>query len=375
MLFVRRALSSPEHVKFGLRGCFAASLCYIAYNSLFWPEISTAVTTCLLTALSTVGSSRQKQVLRFAGALVGGLGIGMGAQIFVLPYIDSIGAFTVLFVAVATTAAWIATSSPRLSYFGIQVAVAFCLINLEEFKIQTSLAVARDRVVGILLGLFAMWLFFDQLWSTPAGVEMKRAFISNLRLLAQLAREPVSKDVRIAIERCYALREAINAQFDKVRSLTDGVLFEFGPSRQKDLALRDSFRRWQPQLQTIFVMRTASWKYRLQLPGFELPEAERLFQQEFDDRSARMLEEIADRIEGQQQVNESVRTQERMLQMSFAAEQQHLPTPHTRSFLTLLRGIDSLTTSLWEEIAKEFDRPEEFATIEKIDRETGLEPA
>jgi multidrug resistance protein MdtO len=202
-----------------------------------------------------------------------------------------------------------------------------------------------------------MWLFFDQFWSTPAGVEMKRAFISNLRLLAQLAREPISKDVRIAIERSYVLREAINAQLDRVRSFADGVLFEFGPSRQQDLAFRDRIRRWQPQLRTLFVMRIASLKYRLQLSGFELPEAERLFQQEFDDRSAGMLEEMADWIEGQPQVHESVRPQERMLQVSFAAEQQHLPTPHTRSFLTLVRGIDTLTTALWEEIAKEFNRP------------------
>jgi len=130
-----------------------ASLCYIIYNSLFWPGISTAITTCSLTALTTIGTSHQKQILRFGGALVGGVVIGMGAQVCILPYIDSIGAFTVLFASVIGAAAWFATSCPRLSYFGVQIAVAFCLINLQEFKIQTSLAVARDRVAGILLGL------------------------------------------------------------------------------------------------------------------------------------------------------------------------------------------------------------------------------
>jgi hypothetical protein len=56
-----------------------------------------------------------------------------------------------------------------------------------------------------------MWLVFDQLWSTPAAVAMKKAFAGNLRLLAQLAREPVSQDLRTAIERSYTLRETINA--------------------------------------------------------------------------------------------------------------------------------------------------------------------
>jgi len=76
----------------------------------------------------------------------------MGAQVFILPWIDSIAGFTVLFAAAISIGAWFATSSPRLSYFGVQVSVAFCLINLQEFRFQTSLAVARDRVIGVLLG-------------------------------------------------------------------------------------------------------------------------------------------------------------------------------------------------------------------------------
>jgi multidrug resistance protein MdtO len=354
------ALSNFEHVKFGLRGCLAASLCYLMYNSLFWPEISTAVTTCLLTALSTIGASRQKQILRFAGALVGGLGIGMGAQMFILPYIDSIGGFMVLFVTVMGAAAWVATSSPRLSYFGVQVAVAFCLITLQEFKIQTSLAVARDRVVGILLGLCMMWLAFDRLWSAPAGVEMKKAFVRSLRLLAQFAREPLSKDIRVAIERSYALRETINAQFDKVRSLADGVLFEFGSSRHQDLRLRDHIRRWQPQLRTLFLMRIASWKYHLQLPGFELPDSVRSSQEEYDDRWAGMLEDMASRIEDSpRQVTprfeDSRELPEQILEYC-THESEHSPAVRVESFIALLRGIDGLTTSLSVEMAMEFDR-------------------
>ena len=81
MAFTAGAVFSSEHIKFGLRGCVAASLCYITYNALFWPEISTAVTTCLLTALTTIGASRKKQILRFAGALVGGLVIGLAWEL------------------------------------------------------------------------------------------------------------------------------------------------------------------------------------------------------------------------------------------------------------------------------------------------------
>ena len=351
------ALSKPEHIKFGLRGCVAASLCYTIYNALFWPELSTAVTTCFLTALTTIGASRQKQILRFAGALTGGVGIGIGAQVLILPYIDSIGGFTILFATVLSVSAWLATSSPRLAYFGVQVAVSFCLINLPEFTIQTSLAVARDRVVGVLLGLLMMWLFFDNLWSIPAAAEMKRAFVSNLRLLAQLAREPISGDLQVAIGRSYELRERINAQFDKIRSLADGVLFEFGANRQQNLALRDRVRRWQPELRTLFILRIASLKYRLQLQGFELPLAIQHFQKEFDECSARMLDNMAAWIERDGVRQGSVFSDSSELREPAArarcADESPLLEEH-QSFRTLIRRIKSLTTSLHEEIARDF---------------------
>jgi len=360
------ALVNPDHLKFALKGCFAASVCYVIYTSVAWPGIRTAVTTCLLTALSTIGSSRQKQILRLAGTLVGGFLIGMGSQIYILPYLDSIVGFVVLFTLVTALSSWFMTSSPRLSYFGLQVAMAFYLINLQEFAMQTSLSVARDRVVGVLLGLFMMWLVFDQLWSAPAGVEMKKSFISSLRLLAQLAREPASKDMRTAIKRSYALRETINTQFDSVRALADGVLFEFGASRQRDLALRGRIRQWQPQLRALFLMRVASLKYRLHLTGFELPEPVRLSQQEYDERSAQMLDDMADRIEGKpRQANlmteDSLDLFGQVLQGFCREEPQRLPTVRVDSFVTLLHGIEGLTTSLAGEIATEFNRTQELS--------------
>jgi multidrug resistance protein MdtO len=298
-LLVPDAFVNPDHLRFALKGCLAASICYVIYNALDWPGISTAVTTCLLTALSTIGSSHQKQVLRILGALVGGFVLGMGSQIFILPHLDSIGGFVLLFVAVTAFSAWFMTSSPRLSYFGIQVAVVFYLINLSEFKMQTSLEVARDRVIGILLGLFVMWLIFDQFWGVPAARELKETFISNLQLLAQFAREPGSKDLKGATARRFALGETINTNLDKVRALADGVLLEFGHSREQDLALRSLIRRAQPQMRVLFIMQIAEWKYRAQLPGFELPEAIAAEQREFDDRLAESLDAMAARMEGQ----------------------------------------------------------------------------
>ena len=346
------AFVNPDHLRFALKGCLAASICYVIYNAMEWPGISTAVTTCLLTALSTVGASHQKQILRILGALVGGLVLGMGSQIFILPHLDSIGGFVLLFVAITALAAWFMTSSPRLSYFGMQIAVAFYLINVSEFKMQTSLEVARDRVVGILLGLFVMWLIFDQLWGVPAARELKETFISNLRLLAQFAREPVSKDLKVATARRFALGETINTNLDKVRALADGVLLELGHSREQDLALRSLIRRAQPQMRVLFIMQIAEWKYRVQLTGFELPDVIAEQQREFDDRLAESLDAMAARMEGrsraaQEKLQEACARLERIIQ---AYRPKGTSEGRFDALLVLGRKIESSIQSLTNEI-------------------------
>ena len=364
-LIAADAFVNPEHFRFALKGCFAVSACYVIYNSIDWPGMGVPVMlTCFLTAVSTIGTSRQRQILRFAGFVVGGLLIGMSAQVFILPYLDSIAGFTVFFMLVTALAAWFMTSSPRLSFFGLQLGAVFFVINInQKFARETSLSVARDRVAGVFLGLLMMWLIFDQLWSAPASIEMKRVFISTLRLLAQLAREPFSADIRSAIQRTSALRDTINTKFDNARSLADGVLLEFGPSRRHDLALRDRIRRWQPQLRALFLMRGASLKYRLQLPGFVLPEAVIVSLQAYDECSAQMLENIADRMEGKTSGGRPVSADSfallgQITQSCRVDESRLLLSEHGATFVPLLRQIERLTSRLANQIAMEIDRPD-----------------
>ena len=348
------ALSNPDHIKFALKGTLAATLCYMFYTAVKWPGISTSVVTCLLTALTTIGASHQKQTLRIGGAMAGGL-IAIGAQVFILPYVDSIAGFTLLFVAVTTGAVWIATSSPRLSYFGIQLALAFYVVHLQEFAMQTSLAVARDRVVGVLLGLFMMWIVFDRLWGSPAGVAMKRELISTLRLLAQLVREPLSSDTRVVVDRVRALREMINGGLDRVRALGDGVLFEFGPSRQQDLVLRSRIRRWQPLLRVVFLTRVTLLKYRLGLQGFQVPAELVAAQAEFDRELAKRLDVMANRLEGKASTTTTETLELSLTRLEEASRIHASATPHdssgsVHSLLLLSHRIESLTASLDQEV-------------------------
>jgi multidrug resistance protein MdtO len=345
------AFSNSVYVRFGIRGGLAASFCYLIYNLVAWQGISTAVTTCLLTALTTIGASRQKQVLRFGGAIVGGIFIGFGAQVFVLPALDSIAGFLMLFVAVSVFSAWIITSGPRLSYFGVQIAVAFYLINLQEYKFQTSLAVARDRVAGILLGLVAMWVIFDQLWGASALVAMQRSFVSTLRLLAKLLM-PVSKASGVTIEEANRLRETISTNFEELRQQADGLMLEFGGSRDHNLAARSHLLRWQLQLRIIFLTRIALLRYLLRLPGFEIPEPLLRTQEIVDGQLAERLERLADRISNK--VPSLLATYDPQLPVApstiYDPSSDTNLAPHSRSFLLLSSRITSLLTSLESEI-------------------------
>ena len=349
-------LTNPEHLRFALKGCLAATLCYVIYKAVFWPGLNAAVFACLLTALSTVGASRHKQMLLVTGTIAGGI-VAIGTQVFILPHIDSIAGFTLLFVVVSTAAAWVATSGPRLSYVGTQCALAFYIVHLQEFTMQTSLAVARDRLAGILFGLCMMWIVFDQLWGAPAAVAMKRQVISTLQLLAQLAREPLSTDRRLAVERTYELRETINQRFDSVRALADGVLFEFGASRRRDLALRNRIRDWQPQLRIVFLTRVALLKYRLNLRGFELPQPIRHAQKTFDDSLATRLDGMAGRLagtvgEGRDAFDDAFsRLTEAMRQHRSEQPRDGLPI-QLESFVNLSRRIHSLTLALDREVER-----------------------
>jgi multidrug resistance protein MdtO len=330
----------------------------------FQQGISTAVTTCLLTALTTIGASRQKQVLRVGGAIVGGIFIGFGAQVFVLPALDSIAGFLMLFVAVTVLSAWIITSGPRLSYFGVQIAVAFYLINLQEYKFQTSLAVARDRVAGIFLGLVAMWVIFDQLWGASALVAMQRSFVSTLRLLAKLM-TPVFKASDVTIEEAYRLRETIRTNFEELRQQADGLMLEFGGSREHNLAARSHLLRWQLQLRIIFVTRIALLRYLLRLPGFEVPEPLLHAQELADNQLAERFERLADQISDK--APSSLATYDTQLSVASSIASDLRPdtslAPHSRSFLLLSSRITSMLTLLETDIIA---HQSQFASVSSV---------
>jgi multidrug resistance protein MdtO len=289
----RDAFTNPEHLKFALRATAAALTCYIAYHLFDWRGIYNSVSTCMVTALSTTGSSRQKQALRISGAITGGLLLGIASEVFILPHIDSLALFTLLFGSVTAFAAWCATSSPRLSYYGLQVAFAFYVVQLRTFAPDTELTPARDTVAGILLGLIVMWVVFDQLSTHNALLDMRQALVSGIRALSAYMLEQRGPSRTQYLKRVRLFRDKVNESFLNVRTSADAVLFEFDEHRTEALKFRANARIWQPQLRTLLLLQITLAHMRLREPSGTLPASvERLLK-----RCAEELNVIADLID------------------------------------------------------------------------------
>ncbi len=353
-IFAGDSFSNPAHVQFALRGTLAAMVCYISYTLVDWPGLSTSVLTCFITGLSTIASSRQKQVLRVSGAFLGGIVFGMGAQVFVLPRLDTIFGFTVLFAAVTAIAAWIQTASARLSYLGVQLALAFYLVNLQEFTIQTSLTIARDRVFGVLLGIVSMGIFFDLLWVRNPLEEMQTVFADNLEMFAELAEQLLEKDQVKAIRRIRQLRDQLNVGFQAVVAQSDAVLLEFGPSRQRKLEIREKIRRQQPAIRALLQVQITAVQYLAQNPLTDLPASIAQAGIAFEEDVARVMRAMASKVSGKPvDTVPDIRISAARVQQEISRDYQDLGvavSSQASDVIDLTQSLASILAPLYEDI-------------------------
>ena len=229
-LFVPDAWSNPEHARFALKTTIAVMAAYFIYSVVDWPGISTAVPTCFVVALGSMGETIHKMWLRISGALIGGLAAGL-CIVYLLPHMTDIGQLCLLVAAASAIFAWVATSSDRLSYMGMQMALAFLLGMLQGYGPNTSLTVLWDRVVGILLGNLLMSIVFSVVWPISALDRARAAIAQALRALGNLMRDAVHPQTNVRLAAVQRLTEA--------RHFTSVAAFEMKLLQGR--ARRDSF--------------------------------------------------------------------------------------------------------------------------------------
>jgi multidrug resistance protein MdtO len=188
-LFAADAFSNPAHWQFALKTTMAVMVSYAIYTLLDWPGMRTAVVTCFFVALSNLGETVHKLLLRLSGAAIGGL-IAALCIVLVLPHLTDIGQLCLLIAAVSVGAAWVATSSELLSYAGMQIAFAFFLGILQGYAPASDLTVLRDRVAGILLGNIVITIVFSSFWPQSARSGIRAALAEALRAIGEVIRQP-----------------------------------------------------------------------------------------------------------------------------------------------------------------------------------------
>lgn len=181
------ALSNPTYIRFALKTTAAAVICFVVYTAIDWQGIHTAMITCYVAALGTTGETVHKLALRITGCLIGAA-IGVASIFWVIPHIDGIGALMALVFTGCLLGAWVATGPERISYAGVQIALAFLLTVLQGFGPSVSLETAQGRIVGILLGNLVVYLIFTRIWPAPIESEARKHIANALSGLARMAR-------------------------------------------------------------------------------------------------------------------------------------------------------------------------------------------
>ena len=183
--FLPDAFTNPDHVYYALKTTAAAMLCYVIYLLLDWPGIHTCFITCYIVSLGTTAETIEKLTLRILGALVGA-GAGLAAIVFLMPQLTSIGSLLIVVFAAGLVCAWVAAGSPRISYVGYQMAFAFFLCVIQGPSPAFDLTVARDRLIGIMLGNVVTYLIFANIWPVTVVRRIDPGLVSLLRCLVDL---------------------------------------------------------------------------------------------------------------------------------------------------------------------------------------------
>jgi multidrug resistance protein MdtO len=186
-LFVADAFTNPKHIQFALKVTLAGMIGYIFYTASDYFGIHTVYYTPLIIALGSTGATIHKGVLRIVGCVIGG-GLGLICTIWVIPRFETLGMYLLIVFCLHALAAWIAFGSERISYMGLQIALAFDLGVLSDYGPPTKIDPIRDRFIGIVLGICIISIVFSLVWPEDARSFVRQKLAGCLRSIARLLR-------------------------------------------------------------------------------------------------------------------------------------------------------------------------------------------
>jgi hypothetical protein len=158
-------------------------------------DLSTILTTVLITALPSYGATLRKMILRIVGVLIGGA-ISLLAIIIVTPNFETLPAYLVTVFIVFYISAYSSLTSGRVAYAGKQIGTTFALVFA---GLSPALDVYEPlwRIWGVILGTFVVAIVSLIFWPVYAGdslLSKLRDVIRNTLALAPGGRAANTED-------------------------------------------------------------------------------------------------------------------------------------------------------------------------------------
>jgi predicted membrane protein len=157
----------PEVVRYSMKVGLCVVVGYTIGLITQRPDLSTILTTILITALPTYGAALRKMILRILGVIIGGV-LTLLTIIIVTPNFETLPTYLLALFLVFYLSAYSSLSSGRISYAGKQIGTTFALAFAglsPAFDVYAPLW----RIWGVLLGTLVAGIVFLLLWPEYAG--------------------------------------------------------------------------------------------------------------------------------------------------------------------------------------------------------------
>lgn len=190
---LNRSVLEPFHqinrlaCRTAIKATIASVAALLLVASMHWTSVgATAVVTCVLVMLPTIGATVSKSIQRIAGAACGAV-VGIAAVAAIAPNTLDVTLLLIMVAIVGFVSQWVMMARWDLSYTGMQFAFAFAITALAFNPPTADIDPAIDRVFGILVGLVVAFLVMWLVWPVRASGQVLFSLAEALRMMGRFA--------------------------------------------------------------------------------------------------------------------------------------------------------------------------------------------
>jgi uncharacterized membrane protein YccC len=219
-----RTSRDAAQVRYCLKVAIAIMAGYVVGLTTQRGDLSTIMTTVIITALPTYGAAARKMIQRLVGAVLGGLFI-VGLIIIVSPNFESLPAYMLAIFVTLIVSGYSGQGGPRIAYAGKQLGTTF-LLAFAGLSPSVAVEAPLWRVWGIILGTVVVLVVSSLVWPEYAGNSLSPRLRRLLELTVAFAPEVVRDTA--AMQR---LDTELNGVLEETLAVADDARFEGRASR------------------------------------------------------------------------------------------------------------------------------------------------